>query len=319
MADKPNFVLIPEEAPPTGGSVTLLGRLMALVTGLLPGGTTALAPWDGRPRLVFGFDATASREPAWATARTVTDSLVRALPGELDVALAVHGGGLLHTFTEFTSNPNKVFLPHPIYDQFGEKVGREAAIKELGLSVESRYILFFGFIRKYKGLDLLLEALEILRKENAKPWISDLRLLVAGEFYDDKKPYLAQIAKAGIEDALLLRTNFIPDSEVRYFLCAADLVVQPYRNASQSGVTPLAYYFEKPMIVTNVGGLPSLVPHEKTGLVAEPDPVSLAQAILRFYELGEDYFIHHLRSEKKKYSWNTLVNSISNICHDLQK
>ena len=106
MADKPNFVLVPDEAPPTGGSVTVLGRLRALAAGLLSGRSTALAPWDGRPRLVFGFDATASREPAWATARSVTDALVRALPGELDVALAVHGGGLLHTFTDFTSDPN---------------------------------------------------------------------------------------------------------------------------------------------------------------------------------------------------------------------
>lgn len=105
MADKPNFVLIPDEIPPAnGGSVTVLGRLMALVAGLLPRPPTACAGWNGRPRLVFGFDATASREPAWATARSVTDSLVRALPGELDVALAVHGGGLLHTFTDFTSS-----------------------------------------------------------------------------------------------------------------------------------------------------------------------------------------------------------------------
>jgi hypothetical protein len=113
MADKPNFVLVPEEKVPeetpaaSGGAVTVFGRLAALVSGLLPKGpSTAVAPWDGRPRLVFGFDATASREPAWHTARQVTDSLVRALPGALDVALAVHGGGRLHTFTDFTANPS---------------------------------------------------------------------------------------------------------------------------------------------------------------------------------------------------------------------
>ena len=95
-----------------------------------------------------------------------------------------------------------------------------------------------------------------------------------------------------------------------YYLCAADAVIQPYRNATQSGVTPLAYHFEKPMIVTNVGGLPALVPDEKAGLVAEPDARSIANNILKFYQLGENYFIPHLRSEKQKYSWSNIVNAV---------
>ncbi|MBS1566375.1 MAG: glycosyltransferase, partial [Bacteroidetes bacterium] len=113
-----------------------------------------------------------------------------------------------------------------------------------------------------------------------------------------------------IRDMLILKTDFIPNSEVRDYFCAADLVIQPYRNATQSGVTPLAYHFEKPMIVTNVGALPDYVPHEKAGLVAEPEPASLAAAIRRYFELGEAYFIPHLREEKKKYSWEALVNAI---------
>ena len=100
---------------------------------------------------------------------------------------------------------------------------------------------------------------------------------------------------------------------MKYYLSAADFVIQPYRNATQSGVTPLAYHFEKPMIVTNVGGLPSLVPHGKVGLVCEPEPVSIADAILTFYQLGEEYFIPHLRSEKQKYSWANLVRAILTI------
>jgi glycosyltransferase involved in cell wall biosynthesis len=139
------------------------------------------------------------------------------------------------------------------------------------------------------------------------------KLLIAGEFYEDEKPYQQLIDKLGFRDDLILRTDFIPDSEVKYYLCAADAVVQPYRNATQSGVTPLAYHFEKPMIVTNVGGLPSLVPHEQTGLVAEPNAQSIADAILRFYQLGEDYFIPHLRTEKKKYSWMNMVNAITEL------
>jgi len=141
------------------------------------------------------------------------------------------------------------------------------------------------------------------------------KLLIAGEFYEDDKPYREQINKLDIGDNLILHTHFIPDGEVKYYLCASDVVIQPYRNATQSGVTPLAYYFEKPMIVTNVGGLPSLVPHEKAGLVAEPTAESIAEAILRFYQLGENYFLPHLRNEKQKYSWGNLVEAIMSLAN----
>ena len=138
-------------------------------------------------------------------------------------------------------------------------------------------------------------------------------MLIAGEFYENERPYQEQIDRLGIRDSVILRTDFIPDGEVKYFLCAADAVIQPYRNATQSGVTPLAYHFEKPMIVTNVGGLPSLVPNEKAGLVAEPNAESIAAASQRFYQLGENYFLPHLRSEKQKYSWANLVSAILTI------
>jgi glycosyltransferase involved in cell wall biosynthesis len=197
---------------------------------------------------------------------------------------------------------------HPLYDNFGAIISKQEARKYLGLDENARIILFFGFIRQYKGLDLLLEAMQHLK--NLQPPTSNIQLLIAGEFYEDSKPYHDLIEKYGIKDQLILRTDFIPDSEVKYYLCAADAVVQPYRNATQSGVTPLAYHFEKPMIVTNVGGLPALVPHEKAGLVTEPDPAAIANAITRFYQLGENYFIPHLRSEKQKYSWENLVNAI---------
>ncbi len=100
---------------------------------------------------------------------------------------------------------------------------------------------------------------------------------------------------------------------MKYYFCAADAVIQPYRNATQSGVTPLAYHFEKPMVVTNVGNLPIMVPHEKVGLVCEPEPASLASAIGRYFELGEQHFIPHLRSEKEKYNWHNLVDTILTI------
>jgi glycosyltransferase involved in cell wall biosynthesis len=208
------------------------------------------------------------------------------------------------------SKPAKL-VSHPLYDNFGEIISTESARKHLGIPENQNIILFFGFIRKYKGLDLLLEAMSILK--NLKPETLNIKLLVAGEFYEDEKTYKEQIEKLGINDQLILKTDFIPDSEVKYFLCAADAVIQPYRNATQSGVTPLAYHFEKPMIVTNVGGLPSMVPDGKVGLVVESNPAAIADGILKFYQLGEQHFIPHLRSEKQKYSWDNLVKAIESL------
>lgn len=201
---------------------------------------------------------------------------------------------------------------HPLYDNFGEILPKKIAREKLGMPPNEKIILFFGFIRAYKGLDLLLQAMSDERIRSA-----EIKLLLAGEYYEDAKPYTELIRKLGIEKNLYIHTSFIPDSEVRYYLSAADLVVQPYKHATQSGVTPLAYHFEKPMVVTNVGGLPALVPHEKSGLVAEPDPGSIASAILRYYELGEEYFISHLRKEKEKYSWATLLATITNLANDI--
>jgi glycosyltransferase involved in cell wall biosynthesis len=199
-------------------------------------------------------------------------------------------------------------VQHPLYDNFGEIISKAEARKKLIINNEELIILFFGFIRKYKGLDLLLEA---MADERIKK--SGIKLLIAGEFYEDAKQYHEQIEKLGIKDQLILKTDFIPDSEVKYYLCAADAVIQPYRNATQSGVTPLAYHFEKPMVVTNVGGLPSLVPDGKVGIVAEPNPQAIADGILKFYQLGEDYFIPHLRNEKQKYSWANLMSAIEEL------
>ncbi|HRG82557.1 MAG TPA: glycosyltransferase [Chitinophagaceae bacterium] len=199
-------------------------------------------------------------------------------------------------------------VSHPLYDNFGEIIPKETARKHLGLPENENIILFFGFIRRYKGLDILLDAIGYLKKNN--PEALRFKLLVAGEFYEDEQPYQEQIDRLGIRDHLILRTDFIPDSEVKYYCCAADAVIQPYRNATQSGVTPLAYHFEKPMVVTNVGGLPALVPHEKVGLVVAPNPEAIAAGILHFYQLGEDFFIPHLRVEKEKYSWENMVREI---------
>lgn len=208
----------------------------------------------------------------------------------------------------FTSKPAQQVV-HPLYDNFGAAVDKAEARRHLGIPAEQRVILFFGFIRKYKGLDILLEAMALLKQRNYQ----NIHLLIAGEFYADAAAYQQQIDALDIRDQLILRTDFIPDSEVRYYLSSADFVIQPYRNATQSGVTPLAYHFEKPMLVTNVGGLPDLVPDGKAGLVAEAEPASIAAHIIRLYELGEDWFLPHLRTEKEKYSWQKLTAALKQL------
>ena len=205
------------------------------------------------------------------------------------------------------SKPARV-VAHPLYDNFGDSIAKQEARQKLGLKETDKIILFFGFIRQYKGLDLLLEAMGDPRIREA-----GTKLLVAGEFYEDEKPYRESIERLGIGDLLILHTHFIPDSGVVNYFCAADLVVQPYKNATQSGVTPLAYHFEKPMVVTNVGGLPSLVPDHKAGLVCSPEPEAIASAILEYYALGEAYFIPHLRTEKQKLSWARLTETIKSL------
>ncbi len=231
---------------------------------------------------------------------------------------------VLEDLKQFSSKPAQQ-IQHPLYDNFGEIISKEEARKYLNLNREENIILFFGFIRKYKGLDILLEAMAELKKStnyevrttnnDKQETRNKIKLLIAGEFYEDRKQYDDLIEEYGIKDSLILRTDFIQDSEVKYYLCAADFVIQPYRNATQSGVTPLAYHFEKPMLVTNVGGLPDLVPDGKVGLIAEPNAVAIANKIEELYSLGEAHFLPFLKQEKKKYSWEILTNKIVDLAN----
>ena len=211
----------------------------------------------------------------------------------------------------FTSKPAK-YVVHPLYDNFGKAVPATAARRHLHIPDDQHIILFFGFIRKYKGLDILLEAIALLKTQNPD-FLKNHKFLIAGEFYEDQKPYEEQIKRLGIAEYLILHTSFIADSEVKYYLCAADVVIQPYRNATQSGVTPLAYHFEIPMIVTNVGGLPALVPDNIAGIVTEPDAASVATSIYDFYQRENGYFIPGLQKEKTKYSWSVMTDEIKKL------
>jgi len=198
------------------------------------------------------------------------------------------------------------FCPHPLYDNFGEVISQKEAQKKLNLDCDYKYLLFFGFIRDYKGLDLLLKAMSRLKDSNHK-----IKLIVAGEFYSNEKTYLDLIEELKIKEQLVLATDFIPDSKVSLYFSAADLIVQPYKSATQSGVTQIAYHFEKPIITTDVGGLAEIVPDGKVGYVVQPNEVEIADAITKFFnETNLEEMRENIKNEKKKYSWERLLETL---------
>lgn len=201
------------------------------------------------------------------------------------------------------------YEPHPMFDTYGEKVAKPEARAHLQLDASGRYILFFGFIRDYKGLDLLLLAMTDERIQAL-----GIRLIVAGEFYANEEKYRNLIRDAKLESVVRVYADFIPNDEVRYYFGAADLVVQPYKSATQSGISQIAYYFDKPMVVTNVGGLPEIVPDGEAGYVVAPDPTAIADALVNFYEKDrEEAFIQGVIREKKRFSWEHLAETIKSL------
>ncbi|TXK48601.1 glycosyltransferase [Pontibacter qinzhouensis] len=215
----------------------------------------------------------------------------------------------------FEPGKPSIYLPHPLYDNFGQPVSKAEACAALGLAPATPYLLFFGFIRAYKGLDLLLRAMaeEPLRQ------LPELKLIIAGEFYEDAAPYQELIAELELEERLVLRTDFILNAKVRYYFCAADLVVQPYKHATQSGVTQVAYHFDKPMVVTNVGGLAELVPDGEVGHVVEPEPTAIANAIAEFYGQNQgEAFSRNIQSYKARFSWSNFVQQVHALADTLR-
>jgi glycosyltransferase involved in cell wall biosynthesis len=214
---------------------------------------------------------------------------------------------VLDDINKFDPEKPKKLSPHPLFDNFGEIIPREKALEYLKLDPNYIYFLFFGFIRVYKGLDLLLEAFadERLRKFPVK-------LIVAGEFYDNQEPYLAAIQKYNLSENIILQNDFIPNEEVKYYFCASNLIVQPYKNATQSGVTQIGYHFEKPILVTDVGGLAEIIPNGKVGYVVRPDSKEISNALCDFLINKPDFFIG-IQEEKKKYGWDRLLETILDL------
>jgi glycosyltransferase involved in cell wall biosynthesis len=207
----------------------------------------------------------------------------------------------------FNERKPVLFTPHPIYNIFGEAIKKKVAINKLSLSPDNKYILFFGFIRKYKGLDLLIEAMSMLPDKKIK-------LIVAGEFYEDKKEYLNIIEKHNLHNNIIISDSYISKEEVKNYFSASDLVVQPYRDATQSGVTQIAYSFNKPMLVTNVGGLPEIVTHLKSGYVVEPNSEKIADAINDYYSNDREvFFSKGVEEEKKRFGWDVMIEKIEEL------
>lgn len=241
--------------------------------------------------------------------RLLTSYFVKGVDGFIAMSQDVFGD-----LEKFVSHPVRRLAPHPVYDHYGDIISRETALTNLELNTGFRYLLFFGFIRDYKGLDILLESMtdERIRK-------GGIKLIVAGEFYGNEDFYQKLIQKYRIEDLLVMHTDYIPSEAMSNYFCAADLIVQPYRSATQSGVTQVGYHFNKPMLVSNVGGLAEIVADGKSGYVVEPRSHAIADAIVDFYENERaEAYSAETQKMKQKFSWSNLTQKIFEVYDELK-
>ena len=222
---------------------------------------------------------------------------------------------VLDDLSSFTDSTYKKFIPHPIYDVFGEKIKKQEALKNLELNTDDKYILFFGFIREYKGLDLIIRAMSDKR-------IKDLgiKLIVAGEFYEGKQDYLDLISDLSLSESIIIRSDFIHADKVKDYFCSSDMITQTYKTATQSGITQIAYHFERPILVTDVGGLAEIVPHGRVGYVTSKEPADIADAIIDFYKYNkEEEFTLNIIREKERFSWKAFVEGVNELINSFNK
>ncbi len=263
---------------------------------------------NGHTRIITIFDNIVPHEKRIGD-KALTRFFINSIHGALVMTRAVE-----NDLREFNKKMPCVVSPHPLFDTYSAPVPRAEAIIRLKLYPADKFILFFGFIREYKGLDLLLKAM-------AEPDVQSLgvKLIVAGEFYEDERPYFDLIRTLDIGQSVLLHTHFISNEDVRYYFSAASLVVQPYRSATQSGVTQVAYYFNKPMVVTDVGGLSEIVPDGRCGYVVKPDPEAIATAISDFFSGDEERFLPGIEEQKKLYTWDKLTEALRGLVRMTQR
>lgn len=198
--------------------------------------------------------------------------------------------------------------PHPTYGMFCRQgMSMQKAREQLQIDQGQRVLLFFGFVRKYKGLQYLLEAMKLLKERDFK-----VQLWVVGDFGEDKEEYVEQIRAFEIGDQVQMVEGYVPDDEVEKYFAASDLVVLPYLSATQSGIVQIAFGFEKPVLVTEVGGLPDVVTNGKTGYVVEPRSAEMiAEAIMDYYiNNRREAFVSQIEKEKDRFSWKTFVDTL---------
>jgi len=285
---KPDFLLLRFWLPFLGPSVGTVARIVRM---------------NRHTKVICIFDNVVPHEKRIGD-KSLTKYLTRSIDGAIVMSQSVSDDLKL-----FRSDIPVKLSPHPLFDNYGALTDRAKAIKALDLEYDSKYILFFGFIRAYKGLDLLIEAFSDSRLRNR-----NLKLIIAGEFYEDDTPYRNMIKQNNLENEILLFDRFIKDEEVSLFFSVADLVVQPYKSATQSGVTQIAFHYNKPMLVTDVGGLREIVPDGKCGYVVNPDSPSIAEAILDFYDNDrKTVFTEGVKKEKDKFSWDKMTKAIIEV------
>jgi D-inositol-3-phosphate glycosyltransferase len=239
--------------------------------------------------------------------------LTKFFTGSIDGAIAM-SYTVLNDLKVFREKIPVKLSPHPLFDNYGLPVSRNEALAALKLEPGDSYLLFFGFIRAYKGLDLLIKAFSDDRLRNR-----NLKLIIAGEFYEDEAPYRNIIEKLNLQHDIIIFDHFIKDNEIPLFFCAADLVIQPYKSATQSGVTQIAFYFEKPMLVTDVGGLREIIPDGKCGYVVKPEPAFIADAMTDFFDNNrKEQFTEGVKKEKEKFTWDKMTAAIIEVYNKCQ-
>jgi glycosyltransferase involved in cell wall biosynthesis len=285
--ERPDFVLLKYWTPfmaPCFGTISRIARR------------------NGHTRILCQIDNVAPHEHHFVD-RPFNRYFLRAVDGFIYMSEQVHS-----ELKAYTTVP-AFFSPHPLFENFGTTVARDTACHALQLDPRYHYILFFGLIRDYKGVDLLLEAW-------AKVQRTDYRLLIAGEFYTAREPYTQLIEQLGLQEQVILHDHFVPDEEVRHYFSVADFLVLPYKSATQSGVTQIAYNFSLPMVVTRVGGLAELVPDNRVGYLCEPTAEGVADAIVRMIQPGRlEHFREAMAIERKRFSWDEMCNRITELYH----
>ena len=210
---------------------------------------------------------------------------------------------------KFNSKAPIMCALHPIYNNFGNRINQNIARNNINVTLDNKYLLFFGFIRKYKGLELLLESMS-----DQKIIDRNIKLIIAGEFYEDEKSCREKIKDLNLSNSVYVFDNYIDNKDVNNYFCACDLVVQPYLSATQSGISMIAFHFNKPVLATNVGGLSEYIKDGKNGYLVNPKSTEITNAIVDYFDHKRELdFVKQINNLKEKYSWSKLLDSFEKV------